>query len=114
MPDNATNASPTPEQNNPIGSFPRESAPSLLHATGQKAEGEINQWGCGAADHFKQRASEVKEILMILARTRGTDRERDQRYSRQFQEFKGRLQGMADLQRPGADPRFVGQECQST
>ncbi len=74
-----------------------ESPPILLQETGQKVEAELTQWGCGAADYFKQRAAEVKELMMVLARTAELTGERDQRYSRQFQEFTGRLQAMADL-----------------
>jgi diguanylate cyclase (GGDEF)-like protein len=75
----------------------RESTPGLLQQTGQKVEAELAQWGCGAADYFKQRAGEVKEVMMILARTAELTGERDQRYSCQFEEFTGRLEAMADL-----------------
>lgn len=74
-----------------------ESTPSLLKETGHKVEAELAQWGCGAAGYFQQRADEVKELMMILARTADLTGERDQRYSQQFQEFTGRLQAMADL-----------------
>jgi len=74
-----------------------ESTPGLLRETGQKVEAEIAQWGCGAADYFKERAGEVKELMLILARTAELTGERDQRYTQQFHEFTGRLQAMADL-----------------
>jgi len=74
-----------------------EPTPGLLQQTGQKVEAELIQWGCGAADYFKQRTGEVKEVMMILARTAELTGERDQRYSCQFQEFTGRLEAMADL-----------------
>ena len=74
-----------------------EPTPGLLQQTGQKVEAELVQWGCGAADYFKQRTGEVKEVMMILARTAELTGERDQRYSCQFQEFTGRLEAMADL-----------------
>jgi len=74
-----------------------ESTPDLLHQTGQKVEAEITQWGCGAADYFKQRAGEVKELMMILANAAELAGERDQRYNRQFHEFTGRLQAIANL-----------------
>jgi diguanylate cyclase (GGDEF)-like protein len=74
-----------------------ESTPDILHQTGQKVEAEISQWGCAAADYFKQRAGEVKELMLILANTAELTGERDQRYTRRFQEFTGRLQAMAGL-----------------
>jgi diguanylate cyclase (GGDEF)-like protein len=43
------------------------------------------------------RAGDVKELMLILASTADLTMERDQRYSRQFQEFTGRLQAMVDL-----------------
>lgn len=74
-----------------------ESTPDMLQLTAQKAEAEIAQWGSGTADYFKQRAGEVKELMVILANTAELAGERDQRYSRQFQEFTGRLQAIAGL-----------------
>ena len=74
-----------------------ESTPGGCQETELKVESELSKWGCGAADYFKQRAGEVKELMMILARTAELTGERDQRYSLRFQEFTGRLQAMADL-----------------
>jgi len=74
-----------------------ESSPEVLRQTGQKAEAEIAQFGGDAAGYFRQRAGEVKELMLILARTAELTGERDQRYSRQFEEFTGRLHAMADL-----------------
>jgi diguanylate cyclase (GGDEF)-like protein len=74
-----------------------KSTPDLLHQTGQKVEAEISKWGCGAAEYFKQRAVEVRELMLILANAAELAGERDQRYNRQFHEFTGRLQAIADL-----------------
>lgn len=74
-----------------------EPTPETLQETSQKVEAELTQWGCGAADYFKQRSTEVKELMVILASTAELTGERDQRYTRQFQEFSGRLQAMTDL-----------------
>ena len=74
-----------------------EATPVLLEETGKEAEADIRQWGSDAAGYFKQRAGEVKELMVILARTAELTGERDQRYSRQFHEFTGRLEAMADL-----------------
>jgi diguanylate cyclase len=79
------------------GAFSAQSTPSALQAAAEKVEAELVQFGCGAAGYFKQRAAEVKELMLILARTADLTGERDQRYTRRFQEFTGRLQAMADL-----------------
>jgi diguanylate cyclase (GGDEF)-like protein len=74
-----------------------KSTPGLLQETGQKVEAEIAQWGCGASEYFKQRAGEVKELMVLLAHIGEITVERDRRYSLRFQEFTGRLHAMADL-----------------
>ncbi len=79
------------------GALSAESTAEVLEETGHKAEAEIARWGSSAADYFKQRAGEVKELMVILARTAELTGERDQRYSRQFHEFTGRLEAIADL-----------------
>jgi diguanylate cyclase (GGDEF)-like protein len=74
-----------------------ESTAGGIQQTGEKIETEIAQWGSGASDYFKQRAGEVKELMVILAHTAEATGERDQRYSRRFHEFTGRLEALADL-----------------
>jgi len=93
----------------PIGSTLRESLLNLQSSLGaeasadeleksrRQAEAEITQWGSGAAGYFKARAAEVKELMLILAQAAELTGERDQRYMRQFHEFTGRLEAMADL-----------------
>ena len=77
--------------------FAAESNPKRLHETGQKVEAEILQWGCATAEYFQQRAGAAKELMVILAHTAETAGEADERYSRQFKEFTGRLEALADL-----------------
>jgi len=74
-----------------------EATRDQLEKTGQKVETEIAQWGSGAAEYFRQSAGEIKELMVILARAAEITGERDERYSRQFQEFTGRLEAVADL-----------------
>src|SRR5580700_5434846 len=74
-----------------------EANPDVFQETGQKVEAELVRWGSDAAEYFKSRAGDVKELMLILASTADLTMERDQRYSRQFQEFTGRLQAMVDL-----------------
>jgi len=68
-----------------------------LQETGRKVEAQIARWGADAADYFKQRAGEIKELMVILARAAELTGERDQRYSHQFRDFTGRLEAIADL-----------------
>ena len=75
-----------------------ESAPaSIQPRPGQKVEAELAQWGASAT-MYKQRTGEVKELMLILACAADLTGERDERYHRQFKEFTGRLESMADMQ----------------
>src|ERR1017187_2480038 len=40
-----------------------DTAPCLLQETEQRVTAELDQWGSEAADYFKQRAREVKELM---------------------------------------------------
>jgi len=71
--------------------------PDELKESGATVEGQIEEWGHGTAEYLKEKAGEVKEILMIMARTSESIGERDQRYAVQIQEFTGRLQKIGDL-----------------
>jgi len=74
--------------------------PEEVTRTEQQVEKELEQWGEQASRYFEQKTSELREIVMIMARTAQEVGERDQRYARQFNEFAARLQtiaGMDDL-----------------
>lgn len=74
-----------------------ESTSQGFQETGQKVESELCKWDSGAANYFKKRADEVKELMVILAHTAELTGERDQRYTRRFQAFTERLEAIADL-----------------
>jgi len=74
-----------------------DSAPDSIRETGQQVEAQLGQWGDRAAHYLKERATEFRELTLILVRTAGTVGERDQRYVRQVQEFTTRLRSIADL-----------------
>jgi len=58
----------------------------------------LQDWGLSAAIHHKQQASEVKEVLLVMARTAESVGERDQRCASQFSEVTARLTGIANLE----------------
>lgn len=70
----------------------------VMKETEERIEEQLQQWGGRAAEYFRARASEVKEILMILAHAAESVAERDQKYTSQFGEFTKRLQTMAKLE----------------
>jgi diguanylate cyclase (GGDEF)-like protein len=72
--------------------------PALVRSTGKHVEEQLQQWGDHTAEYFKAKANDVKELLLVLARTAESMGERDQRYTSQFTEFTARLQKVADLE----------------
>ncbi len=81
-----------------VAALSAEPTPNLLQETEQRVGAELQQWGNTAASYLKQRLQEVKELMLILARTADVIGERDQRYTSQLQEFTGRLQEVANLE----------------
>jgi len=76
----------------------RKAGPDGLMETEALVEEQLQQWGGRTSEYFQQRAGDVKEILLVLARAAEAGAERDQRYASQFVEFSKRLQAMANLE----------------
>ena len=72
--------------------------PPLVKQTEGQVEQQLQEWGEHTAEYFQQRAGDVKEILMTLARAAESVAERDKRYTTQFGEFTKRLQALANLE----------------
>ncbi len=58
---------------------------------------ETGQWSENAARYFRERSEEVRDIVMVVARTAEAVGERDTRYAGQFEEVTGRLREIAKL-----------------
>lgn len=69
-----------------------------IEETEAKVEQNLDNWGDRTAEYLQQRAGDVKEILMVLARAAESVAERDQQYSTQFGEFTKRFQALARLE----------------
>lgn len=72
--------------------------PRVLEETSREAGEQISQWGDRTAEHLKGQAQEVKDLLIVLARTAESLGERDHRYASQLQQFTIRLRTVADLE----------------
>lgn len=72
--------------------------PQVLQDTGAQVEAHLQQWGGRTAEYFKAKANDVKELLIVLARTAESLGERDQRYASHLSQFTSRLQTIADLE----------------
>ncbi len=74
-----------------------EASPETLTQTQEKFETELKAASTQAAGYFKEKAEEIKELMIVLARTTEAVGERDQRYTAQFREFSTRIHALADL-----------------
>jgi len=59
---------------------------------------ELGEWSGNAARYIRDKADEVREIVMVVARTAQAVGERDHRYAGQFEEVTGRLRHIAGLE----------------
>jgi diguanylate cyclase (GGDEF)-like protein len=101
--ENAVQACPAPGQALEQGlaklevRLSEEVNPKIVKQTQEKVEDQLNKWGRLTAEHLKGKADEVRELLMMLARTAESVGERDQRYSRQFGGLTAELKAIANL-----------------
>jgi diguanylate cyclase (GGDEF)-like protein len=58
----------------------------------------LQGWGRSAAQHYRKQTGEVKEILLMMARTAESVGERDQRCATQITEVTTRLKSIANLE----------------
>ena len=72
--------------------------PSLVQETEEQVEEQLRRWGGHTEEYFKAKANDIKELLIVLARTAESVGERDQRYATRFTQFTSRLQAIADLE----------------
>lgn len=68
-----------------------------LSATDAGVRGELADWGKRASEHYQQKGREVKELLLVMARTAEAVGERDQRCAGQINEVTSRLKEIASL-----------------
>ena len=76
----------------------RDLTPSLVQETEEQVEEQLRRWGGHTEEYFKAKANDIKELLIVLARTAESVGERDQRYATRFTQFTSRLQAIADLE----------------
>ena len=63
----------------------------------QSVRGLLEDWGLRSARHYQKKAAEVKDILLVMARTAESVGESDQRCAQQINEVTTKLKGIADL-----------------
>jgi diguanylate cyclase (GGDEF)-like protein len=70
---------------------------AALSATDTGVREQLSGWGRGTAKHYQQKACEVKEMLLMMARTAESVGTRDQRCAGQMTEVTERLKAIASL-----------------
>jgi diguanylate cyclase (GGDEF)-like protein len=68
-----------------------------VESTEKIVQEQVQDWGTRTAKHFQQQTSEVKEILIVMARTAESVGERDQRCAKQINDVTAQLQRIANL-----------------
>jgi diguanylate cyclase (GGDEF)-like protein len=71
---------------------------AALAAADTGVQEQLRGWGRNTARHYQQKAGEVKELLIAMARTAESVGARDQRCARQIDEVTSRLKEIATLE----------------
>jgi diguanylate cyclase (GGDEF)-like protein len=69
-----------------------------VEATEKKVQEQLQDWGKRAAEHSRQQTGEVKNLLIVMARTAESVGERDKRCAGQINEVTTRLERIASLE----------------
>ena len=72
-------------------------SPAAMATTDSGVREQIRGWGRGTAKHFQQKACEVKEMLLMMARTAESVGTRDQRCAGRMSEVTERLKAIVSL-----------------
>jgi diguanylate cyclase (GGDEF)-like protein len=75
-----------------------EVTPTQMKEMEQRVKDELQQWGDRSEEYLKAKVNDVKEILIVLARTAESVGERDQRYANHFSQLTTGLQTIANLE----------------
>ena len=74
-----------------------EITPKVVKTTERQVEQQLEDWGGRTSEYFKTKANEVKELLIVLAKTAESLAKRDQRYAGRFSDLTTQLQTIANL-----------------
>ena len=66
--------------------------------TGQQIEREVDGWGTRASEYYRQKAAEIREIMLAMMEAAKAVSQRDQHYRAQFNEVSERIQTIGNLE----------------
>jgi diguanylate cyclase (GGDEF)-like protein len=73
-------------------------SPESVVVANESVRTELEDWGRGTARHYQKKACEVKDILIVMARTAESVGERDQRCAQQMNAVTTQLRSIANLE----------------
>jgi diguanylate cyclase (GGDEF)-like protein len=73
-------------------------SPATLEATQATVREQLQDWGQRTAGHYRQKTGEVRELLIVMARTAESAGERDQRCAGQINDVTTQLESIASLE----------------
>ncbi len=76
---------------------PRNVTREVVEGAERSVQEQLQDWGQRTARHYLEKTGEVKELLLVLARTAESVGERDQRCAQQLNEVTARLNQIARL-----------------
>lgn len=79
-------------------SLKRDPVPSNLEQTKGEAQKVLRVWGERASDYYKRKATEIRELMLVVAQAAESVGERDLRYTSEFGSLTERLQAIAVLE----------------
>jgi diguanylate cyclase (GGDEF)-like protein len=79
------------------GLFTKLTVP-LVKETETRVDAQLRQWDGKTAEYFQSKATEAKELLIVLTRTAESMGRRDHCYASHFGEMRVQLQAIADLE----------------
>jgi diguanylate cyclase (GGDEF)-like protein len=71
---------------------------AAVEATEKRVQEQLQEWGRDTARHYKEKTDEVKDLLIVMARTAESVGARDQRCTGQIHEVTARLTTIASLE----------------
>lgn len=75
-----------------------EMTAASLTENGKEASKHVQKWGDQAVEYLNGKTAEVKELLLVLARTAASVGDRDQKYNDHFNQFTTRLRTISNLE----------------
>ena len=79
-------------------SLKRDPVPANLMQAKSEAQKALRVWGERASDYYKRKATEVRELMLVVAQAAESVGERDTRYTNEFSSLTERLQAIAVLE----------------